>query len=96
MALWFRAEFYNSHHCFLTYLQWGVKNTLFFPLNSSFCRLKIHVCFDYFFSEICVSCGFRPRKKETVLFFCLDCLTRCVSLTKKHAFVKTYAEISIS
>lgn len=43
MALWFRAPLYHSQHCLLTYLQWGVKDTLLFPMNSSFCRLKAPV-----------------------------------------------------
>ena len=81
MVLWFRGDFYNSHHCFLTYLQWGVKNTCFFPMNSSFCSPKTPVFLTVFLWKLCFV-WVSAAQNVTVLFFCLDCLTCCVSLTK--------------
>ena len=82
MALWFRAHFYNAHHCFLTYLQWGVENTLFFPMNSVVFVVSKHLFFWLsFYGKLCFV-WVSAAQNVTVLFFCLQCLTRCVSLTK--------------
>ena len=68
MALWFRAPFYHSHHCLLTYLQWGVKDTLFFPMNSSFCRLKAPVFLTISLVKFLFRVGFsRPKCHSFVL-----------------------------
>ena len=86
MALWFRAELYNSHHCFLTYLQWLKLH--FLPLNSSYCRLKTPVFLTIFLVKFVFRVGFGRTKGDNFVI-CLDCLTRCVSLTK----LTTYDEV---
>ena len=67
MALWFRAHFYNAHHCFLTYLQWGVENTLFFSNELCVFVVSKHLW------EIVFRVGFgRPKCHSFVLLLAVS------------------------